>query len=182
MFNYLIFLFVIFTRELAQFQTMLINICFCKNYVLLFIFLVSIFYCANCVLLHTTVSFIGLNDAVSCTDIGIIHTYFYSFNLCQSPFLKDTCRAPLRPLIFGRTFNEFYNETSLHVKRNMFCCMQYTGNIAFVYICFMLLQVSNRRMECTKNCEEKILQMLVSNVPTYAEISQSWKSFLQTFQ
>ena len=158
------------------------NICFCKNYVLLFIFLVSIFYNASCVSLHTTVIFVNLNDAVSLTGIRIIHTYFYSFNLCQSPFLKDTCRAPFRPLIFGRTFNEFYNETSLHVKRNMFCCMQYTGNIAFVYIYFMLLQVSNRRMECTKNCEEKILQMLVSNVPTYAEISQSWKSFLQTFQ
>ena len=115
--------------------------------------------------------------------IRIIHTYFYSFNLCQSPFLKDTCRAPFRPLIFGRTFNEFYNETSLHVKRNMFCCMQYTGNITLFTSVLCCFRFSIHIEECTKNYEKNSYRCLfqifhLTRLPN----SQRMKNYLQTFQ
>ena len=94
------FTFVIFTRKLAQFQSMLIeyvNNRNCRNSFLQSLFLDFHCYNTNCVSLHTTVTIIKLRNAASSIRYKNNANLLYSFNSCQSPFEKDTCRALFGP-------------------------------------------------------------------------------------
>ena len=102
---------------------------------------------------------------------------------------KDTwCDAPLEPLIFGRTFNEFLNEStiqnlSIYVNETCFvvCSILVISHLFTSVLCCFRFSIHIE--ECTKNYEKNSYRCLfqifhLTRLPN----SQRMKNYLQTFQ